>query len=384
LQVVLEIEQHLQLLKRQSRVRVEQWLRKLAEEVRLRARSRCVQCGPRARAPTEPCLHGQTANPVWKRNRNLHARLLLEQLRAGRLAEPFLRAPPDGPLRTPASWALAPYLSRCRWPRQDTPPSRSGACLRRRLARPAGHLPRGPNQQPALCQMSPCMRSRASRVFCPVLTLRAGHAITHLSLSRGAGRRNGWARPPAAAPACRVAPAPRSPLLLQAQGPRGPPAPARPALRAARPVAAAGLAGLQSDAPARRRQAPTPSSAAPRAAPAAAPARPTGPDLPRTGAPLLRPAPAAAAGPIATAPTAAPRPARRRARAWRRSCRRRWARASRARWTCGCGWPRRRCAMQPPCSRPAVAPACHTRGLGLRRRREAHHRRGGVCHAGAC
>jgi len=50
LQVVLEIEQHLQLLKRQSRVRIEQWLRKLAEEVRLCARSHCVRCGPRAHA----------------------------------------------------------------------------------------------------------------------------------------------------------------------------------------------------------------------------------------------------------------------------------------------------------------------------------------------
>ena len=36
-QVVLEVEQHMQLLKRQSRVRVEQWLRKLAEKARLRA-----------------------------------------------------------------------------------------------------------------------------------------------------------------------------------------------------------------------------------------------------------------------------------------------------------------------------------------------------------
>ena len=94
---------------------------------------------------------GQTANPVWKRNRNLHARLLLEQLRAGRLAEPFLRAPPDGPLRTLASWALAPYISRCRWPHLDTPPSRSGL-LGRRLARPVGLLPGGTGPAPATCQ----------------------------------------------------------------------------------------------------------------------------------------------------------------------------------------------------------------------------------------
>ena len=59
-------------------------------------------------------MRAQTTNPVWKRNRNLHARLLLEQLRAGRLAEPFERPPPDGPLRTLGAWATAPYLSRCR------------------------------------------------------------------------------------------------------------------------------------------------------------------------------------------------------------------------------------------------------------------------------
>lgn len=42
----------------------------------------------------------QTANVVWKKNRNAYARLLLEQLRRGMLAEPFSAAPPDGPLPT--------------------------------------------------------------------------------------------------------------------------------------------------------------------------------------------------------------------------------------------------------------------------------------------
>lgn len=139
----------MQLLKRQSRVRVEQWLRKLAEKARLRAltgpfipaiaasslprgRTRCLRLEHSSAALSlaslsksvspaallKPLLlrrvRAQTTNPVWKRNRNLHARLLLEQLRAGRLAEPFERPPPDGPLRTLGAWAAAPYLSRCR------------------------------------------------------------------------------------------------------------------------------------------------------------------------------------------------------------------------------------------------------------------------------
>lgn len=77
-------------------------------------------------------MRAQTTNPVWKRNRNLHARLLLEQLRAGRLAEPFERPPPDGPLRTLGAWATAPYLSRCRCalpePRHECLLAVAGAC----------------------------------------------------------------------------------------------------------------------------------------------------------------------------------------------------------------------------------------------------------------
>lgn len=42
----------------------------------------------------------QTANVVWKRNRNAYARLLLEQLRCGKLTEPFSAQPPGGPLPT--------------------------------------------------------------------------------------------------------------------------------------------------------------------------------------------------------------------------------------------------------------------------------------------
>ena len=56
------------------------------------------------------CRH-ETANRVWKRNRNVHARLLLEQLRMGKLAHPFTGLPGPGPLPTLGQWALAPYIS---------------------------------------------------------------------------------------------------------------------------------------------------------------------------------------------------------------------------------------------------------------------------------
>lgn len=40
----------------------------------------------------------QKSNEVWKKNRNSYARLLLEQLKAGRLEEPFSAMPPSSPL----------------------------------------------------------------------------------------------------------------------------------------------------------------------------------------------------------------------------------------------------------------------------------------------
>ncbi|PRW58703.1 centrosomal of 112 kDa-like isoform X1 isoform B [Chlorella sorokiniana] len=66
-------ESHAGLLQKQAAVRVRNWLKKLSEE---------------------------TANVVWKRNRNAYARLLVEQLRCGKLVEPFTGQPPGGPLPT--------------------------------------------------------------------------------------------------------------------------------------------------------------------------------------------------------------------------------------------------------------------------------------------
>lgn len=55
----------------------------------------------------------QTNNPVWKKNRNAYAKLLLNQLKQGRLEKPFNAAPPAGPLQTlPASLTYAFSLPR--------------------------------------------------------------------------------------------------------------------------------------------------------------------------------------------------------------------------------------------------------------------------------
>lgn len=39
-----------------------------------------------------------TTNEVWKKNRNLYARILLNQVHKGNLSEPFDKRPPEGPL----------------------------------------------------------------------------------------------------------------------------------------------------------------------------------------------------------------------------------------------------------------------------------------------
>ena len=48
--------------------------------------------------------------PAWKRNRNFHARLLLQQLRQRKLQAPFTQGPPDGPLPMLPPWLLAQAL----------------------------------------------------------------------------------------------------------------------------------------------------------------------------------------------------------------------------------------------------------------------------------
>eukprot|EP00887_Chlorella_sp_A99_P005213 scaffold1.g5213.t1 len=93
--VKVAVEGHLGLLQRQAQVRVKNWLKKLSEE---------------------------TTNAVWKKNRNAYAQLLLEQLRAGKLAEPFHLLPPDGPLSTLPKHAVYPF--RPARPSSPGPPSR--------------------------------------------------------------------------------------------------------------------------------------------------------------------------------------------------------------------------------------------------------------------
>ena len=70
--IVFDIQRRLKLVARVPKVRVEFWLRK---------------------------LHELETNVVWKKNRNNHARLLLNNLSRGVLEHPFDKAPDDGPLR---------------------------------------------------------------------------------------------------------------------------------------------------------------------------------------------------------------------------------------------------------------------------------------------
>ncbi|KAK9806716.1 hypothetical protein WJX72_000383 [[Myrmecia] bisecta] len=79
-----EVERHCQLLQRPKQVRVKLWLHKLGEKM---------------------------SNVTWKKNRNMYARLLLEQLRCGRLENPFHTNPPPGPLQMLPRWLLYPYCN---------------------------------------------------------------------------------------------------------------------------------------------------------------------------------------------------------------------------------------------------------------------------------
>lgn len=101
------VESHLGLLGKQAQVRVRNWLKKLSEEVSAPGwLAGCRELAPPPPLPEPPLNRRrtatvlQTANVVWKRNRNAYARLLLEQLRCGKLEEPFSAQPPGGPLPT--------------------------------------------------------------------------------------------------------------------------------------------------------------------------------------------------------------------------------------------------------------------------------------------
>ncbi len=134
-----EILQHLDLLRKDARVRVKQWLDKLRQEVgpsrRLALYHPCSICKtlrphpallPAAcKTSAQGAAGAQSANAVWRRNRNLHARLLLECLRAGRLREPFTALPPPGLLPALSSTSLAHSLPHPKQPNRDPADSRA-------------------------------------------------------------------------------------------------------------------------------------------------------------------------------------------------------------------------------------------------------------------
>jgi len=77
-----EISRRQELLDKGLRIRVALWLGKLSR--------------------------AKTSNAVWHRLRNNYARTLLAQLERGRLAEPFLTRPPEGPLKDLPHWMRGP------------------------------------------------------------------------------------------------------------------------------------------------------------------------------------------------------------------------------------------------------------------------------------
>lgn len=136
------VQTHLGLLQKQAQVRVRNWLKKLSEEVRFQlqlvglAYLQTLQCSSRldpahttnlglsqsiSAALLSPACP-QTANVVWKRNRNAYARLLVEQLRCGKLVEPFTGQPPGGPLPT-----LPKHLAYAFRPPRSSPAAAAGA-----------------------------------------------------------------------------------------------------------------------------------------------------------------------------------------------------------------------------------------------------------------
>ncbi|KAM3147043.1 hypothetical protein pb186bvf_000759 [Paramecium bursaria] len=71
IQIMLQIEEQYQSMNKHCKIRVEAWTKKLCQV---------------------------TTNEVWKKNRNLYARILLQQVLKNQLSEPFDKRPSEGPL----------------------------------------------------------------------------------------------------------------------------------------------------------------------------------------------------------------------------------------------------------------------------------------------
>lgn len=71
IETIEDIQNHIPYLSKHEKIRVEKWLAK---------------------------FYHITTNPVWKKNRNNYAYLLLKMLDLGKLEEPFNKLPPDGAL----------------------------------------------------------------------------------------------------------------------------------------------------------------------------------------------------------------------------------------------------------------------------------------------
>ncbi len=86
---------------------------------------------------------------VWKRNRNAYARLLVEQLRCGKLVEPFTAQPPGGPLPT-----LPKHLAYAFKPPRSSPAAAATATAAAARSPGAAHAVSHAATQQALAQQA--------------------------------------------------------------------------------------------------------------------------------------------------------------------------------------------------------------------------------------
>lgn len=71
IKIMFEVEKRFNYFGKHERIRIDQWSKKLCQI---------------------------TSNPVWKLNRNQHARCLFDMIMRGTLELPFSKIPPEGPL----------------------------------------------------------------------------------------------------------------------------------------------------------------------------------------------------------------------------------------------------------------------------------------------
>lgn len=83
IEIMLEIEKKYASFKKHDKIRIEQWTKKLCQV---------------------------TSNILWKKNRNLYAKLLLHNVLNKALQEPFTRGPPEGALSKLNKYEIVSFI----------------------------------------------------------------------------------------------------------------------------------------------------------------------------------------------------------------------------------------------------------------------------------